>query len=183
MTVITRKEEMEAAAITEKWKNSYYPGKAEVERATSDISGMNLNDADLSGVPAASLARLLSLCTDWLWLPRLSSEQWTEVERLSQNWRVKRLVIERTTLDKHCSEMLAVTVARTEEVWLLRGVNIDFPAFQTAFTARAGRGNCRQIGIYYRTEERYREQIGQLQRQLGWRRTEDQSNYIRLIKK
>ena len=84
MTVITRKEEMEAPAITEKWKNSYYPGKAEVERATklaatgvltSDISGMNLNKADLSGVPAASLARLLSLCTDWLWLPRLSSEQ------------------------------------------------------------------------------------------------------------
>ena len=111
VTVTTRQEEEEAAAITEKGKFGYKPSTAEVERAaelaaagllTSDISYMRLCNADLSGVPAASLARLLSLCTNRLCLPSLSSEQWAEVERLNQNWRVKELGICRSTLDKRC---------------------------------------------------------------------------------
>ena len=70
VTVTTRQEE--AAAITKKWKSFYWPSRAEVERAaelaaagvlTSDISCMELHNADLSGVPTPSLARLLSLCT------------------------------------------------------------------------------------------------------------------------
>ena len=42
------------------------------------FSHADLRKADLSGVPSRSLACLLSLCSDYLRLSNLTSEQWTQ---------------------------------------------------------------------------------------------------------